>query len=286
MIKTKLLNFIRIIFTFYLFEKFLRKLVTGKLPSSSIAKLVPNNYQYPKNSNRNFEYNGVVLSLDISDYLAHYLYFGFKDSSHQKLYSLVKENDLVLDIGTNFGTTILQFAKIIGKDGLAYGFEPDPTNFSICQNNIKLNKFSNIQVENLGVGSKNDTLLLVVDSEYNRGMNKISFENNGKESFLVKIICIDDWIENNNITQVNLIKIDVEGFEMEVLKGAEKTLRTFKPLLFIELDNNNLKLHNSSAKELVEYLMLLGYKILHAETESVILNTADFKNCHYDIICK
>ena len=286
MIKTKLLNFIRIIFKFYLFEKLLRKLVNGKLPNSIIAKLVPNNYQYPKNSVRIFEYYGVMLKLDISDYLAHYLYFGFKDSSHIKLYTLVKKDNLVLDIGTNFGTTILQFARIIGKDGLAYGFEPDPTNFSICQNNIKLNKFSNIRVENLGVGSKDDTLLLVVDSEYNRGMNKISLENNGKESFFVKIICIDDWVESKNITQVDLIKIDVEGFEMEVLKGAEKTLKTFKPLLFIELDNNNLKLHNSSAKELVEYLMFLGYEILHTETESVILNTADFKNCHYDIICK
>jgi FkbM family methyltransferase len=285
-IKTKLLNFIRIIFKFYLFEKLLRKLVNGKLPNSIIAKLVPNNYQYPKNSVRIFEYYGVMLKLDISDYLAHYLYFGFKDSSHIKLYTLVKKDNLVLDIGTNFGTTILQFARIIGKDGLAYGFEPDPTNFSICQNNIKLNKFSNIRVENLGVGSKDDTLLLVVDSEYNRGMNKISLENNGKESFFVKIICIDDWVESKNITQVDLIKIDVEGFEMEVLKGAEKTLKTFKPLLFIELDNNNLKLHNSSAKELVEYLMFLGYEILHTETESVILNTADFKNCHYDIICK
>ncbi len=286
MIKTKLINFIRIIFKFYLFEKLLRKLVNGKLPNSIIAKLVPNNYQYPKNSVRIFEYYGVMLKLDISDYLAHYLYFGFKDSSHIKLYTLVKKDNLVFDIGTNFGTTLLQFAKIIGKNGIAYGFEPDPTNFSICQNNIKLNKFSNIRVENLGVGSKDDTLLLVVDSEHNRGMNKISLENNGKESFFVKIICIDDWVDSKNITQIDLIKIDVEGFEMEVLKGAEKTLKTIKPILFIELDDNNLKLQNSSAKELVEYLMFLGYEILHAETESVILNTADFKNCHYDIICK
>jgi FkbM family methyltransferase len=284
--KTKLFNLIRSTFKLYVFEKCLIKLVNGKAPNSFFAKLIPNNYQYAKNSFRIFEYNGVMLKLDISDYLAHYLYFGFKDSSHIKLYKLVKKNDLVLDIGTNFGTTLLQFAKIIGKNGFVYGFEPDPQNFSICQNNIKLNNFSNIKVENLGVGSKEDKLMLIVDSENNRGMNRISIENKGKESYIVKIICLDDWIRSNNINQINLIKIDVEGFELEVLKGAEKTLKSIKPILFIELDDNNLKLQNSSAKELIEYLVQFEYEIMHSENEKMILSTDNFNNCHFDIICK
>lgn len=284
--KTSIFNIIRSIFKFPFFENRLRKMVRGKSTASFFSKLVPNNYQYPVNSFREFEYKGIRLKLDIHDYLAHFIYFGFDDPSHSTLMNLIKRDDVVLDIGTNYGTTILQFAKQTGSHGQVYGFEPVPINYSVCRENIKLNSFTNILVENIGLGSKEGSFFLVVDNESNRGMNRICENGKGKDSHEVKIIRLDDWVKGNSIEIINLIKIDVEGFEMEVLKGGEQTLRKHHPLLFIELDDTNLAQQNTSAKELVGFMNRLNYTIYHSETKKQIFETDNFTDCHYDVICR
>lgn len=258
----------------------------GKSPNSFIAKLVPNNYQYPKNTIRSFSYKNINLKLDIHDYIGHFIYFGYKDLGHEKLMELIKPNNIIIDVGANYGTTILQFASLIGGNGRVFGFEPDPTNFEICNQNIKLNLFKNILVENLGLGNQQITTSLVVDTDSNRGGNRISNNINNKEAHLINVVKFDDWILQKNISKIDLIKIDVEGYELEVLKGAEQSIKKFKPILFIELDDNNLKLQNSSAKELISFLINLDYNIINSLTDKKVNLSDNFINCHFDIICK
>lgn len=284
--KTKILNKFRLLFTYSLPEKWLRKKVREKKSTSLLGRITPNNYQYPKGSVRKFEYKDIKLELDIHDYVSHYLYFGFKDASHEKLMSLIRSGDTVLDIGTNFGTTILQFAKYTGEKGSCYGFEPDPVNFKICQANLQLNPFKNIYVDNIGLGNSEGSFKLIVDSESNRGCNKINIDATGKESHTVTVKVLDNWVKEHAVNKIDFIKIDVEGFEMNVLKGAEKVLQEHHPLLFIELDDHNLKLQNSSASELIYFLEQNGYSITHSETDIKISSTDDFSNTHFDIIAR
>lgn len=283
--KTRILNIFREIFRVPFLENRLRNISMGRSTSSLPARLVPNNYQYPVGSFRSFDYKGINLKLDIHDYVSHYLYFGFKDSAHEKLMSLVKEGDVLLDIGTNYGTTILQFARIIGDKGKAYGFEPDPVNFEICQDNLVLNRFSNISVENIGLGRQTGEAILVIDTESNRGGNRIGNPSATQEWHKVQIRTLDDWIRYNDIHKIDLIKIDVEGFEMEVLSGAVDILSKLSPPLFVELDNNNLSQQKSSAKELVTFLEGYDYRITHAESGETVSSNKDLSNCHFDIVC-
>lgn len=283
--KTRILNLFRTIFKISFLEKWLRKKTLNKSVNSFWAKLAPNNYQYNIGSLRKYEYNGVKLELDISDYVSHYLYFGFEDNAHKNLMSLVKKDDVVLDIGTNYGTTILQFAKLTGDNGKCFGFEPDPLNFNICQKNLSLNSFENISVENLGLGNETAELFLVVDTVTNRGGNRISEDIEGKENYKVKIIRIDDWINDKGINKIDLVKIDVEGFETNVLKGGIETWKKLRPILFIELDDDNLRQQNSSAKELVGLVEKLGYSIKKAGTNEIVTSEKIFTKCHYDIVC-
>lgn len=269
---------------------FLEKLIKQNIknnPSSFFIKLAPNNYQYKKNSIRTFCYYGVNLRVDISDYVGHYLYFGFEDKAQEKLINIAQSGFTVLDVGTNIGSTLLQFANKVGNNGRVYGFEPDPINHKACLANIKLNTFTNIEVANIGLGNEKGSFNLVVDTETNRGGNRISFSNETeKTSSKINVERLDDWIKNKNLTKVDLIKIDVEGFELNVLKGAKEVLVLYKPVLFIELDDNNLRAVGNSANELVLYLEALNYLIESAETGEIIDANKNFTDCHYDIICK
>lgn len=284
--KTKLFNIGRKLFQIPFLEKALRKKTIGKPTSHFFCKLAPNNYQYPKGSLRHFELNGIQFELDIHDYVGHYLYFGFEDRAHLQLMSLAKKGDIVLDIGTNYGTTILQFAQQVGAEGKCYGFEPDPTNYQICQRLLSFNQFKTIQVENIGLGNEKGAFTLVVDTPSNRGGNRISANAAGKEAVTVQVEILDEWMEKKQISSVQLIKIDVEGFEMNVLKGAVHTIEKFHPLFFVELDDNNLKLQKSSAREVVEFFTRLNYQVTVAETGQIVTSEFDFRDCHFDIIAK
>jgi FkbM family methyltransferase len=263
-------------------------MVTGRSVNSLSAKLVPNNYQYSKGTFRKFATEqGVSMDVDISDYVGHYLYFGFKDEGHQKLYRLVKEGMKILDIGTNIGSTLLRFAKLTGGTGFIYGFEPDPINYKECLKNLSLNEFKNIKVSNIGLGNENNEFDLYEDSDGNRGGNRISFDrNNSKRKSRITVEKLDDWSKKNQVVDIDLIKIDVEGFEYKALMGGEYLIRKNMPILFIELDDNNLKNVGDSAQGLVKLLEDWGYSIKNSLNNESVSSKNDFTDCHYDIIAE
>lgn len=287
-LKTKIFNIVRRLFIFRPLERRLRKVTQNKDSGSFSGKLIPNNYQYQKGTFRKFTTEkGVSMDVDISDYVGHYLYFGFKDEGHQELYGLVKEGMKILDIGTNIGSTLLHFAKLTGDSGFVYGFEPDPINYKECLKNISLNEFKNIKVSNIGLGDENNEFDLYEDSDGNRGGNRISFDqNNNKRKSRIKVEKLDDWSEKNQIVDVDLIKIDIEGFEYKALMGGEELIRKNLPILFIELDDNNLKIVGDSAQGLVKLLEDWGYSIKNSLNNESVSSKNDFADCHYDIIAE
>lgn len=84
-------------------EQRLVRLTQNKTPDNFYVKIVPNNYQYPKNTIRNCERGGIRYSLDISDYIQYCIYYGIDFEPRGNLYNLVKNGTTVLDVGTNYG---------------------------------------------------------------------------------------------------------------------------------------------------------------------------------------
>ena len=283
--KVRFLNFFRNIFKISFLERQLVKRTTGRSTYQFWSKFVPSAYQYPPGSFRIVDQNGLKLKVDISDYIGHYLYFGFKDETIDVLFSLCKPASYVIDVGTNIGWTLLNLAQR-SPQGKIVGFEPDPYNYQVCKENIQLNHLNNIVLLQRGLGAQAAKTTMEVRTPNNRGGNRISPATT-PGSIEVTIERLDQVEELKSWTRVDLIKIDVEGYELDVLQGAEGLLQKHQPILFIEIDDNNLKDQGHSAHALISFLNENGYqKILHADTKELIFLHDNFKDCHFDIIAQ
>jgi FkbM family methyltransferase len=284
-LKTQLLNIFRRVFTFYPLEKLLLFLHL-RFPNKFLEKLIPLEYLYPHGSIRKVTRNGINYQLDISKNVDHFYYWGYPDISHHAIINDIQSSGVIIDVGANIGSMSLLYAKL-NPSALIYAFEPHPDLFKIAQHNLSLNPFKNIHLFNKGLGNKQGVLKLYEVNEHNPGMNRIVADELDAPFREIEIIQLDAFIMEQQITSVDLIKIDVEGFEYAVLEGAMQTLKKHTPTLILELDDTNLKANKSSAQQVVDLLASLGYNQFYdLDTQYPITPESDFKNCHLDLIAK
>lgn len=167
------------------------------------------------------------------------------------LKGFLRPGDTVLDIGANIGTHTIAFATFVGPAGQVISFEPQRLVYQCLCANLALNSLSNVMAFQMGVGREPGVLQLP-QIDYGRAQNfgavGLSADAKGE---VVNIASL----ANYNPGQFALIKIDVEGMEIDVLQGAEPLISAYKPVLYVE---NNVP-ENSEA--LVAYLQSLDYYV-------------------------
>lgn len=148
----------------------------------------------------------------------------------------VKSKDpLFFDIGANIGQTVKDFNEVF-KKATIHAFEPTPNTFEILKNNTS--NVKKLHLWNYGVGSSGEDLLL---NEYACPNTNSFFDIHSYESCklkgktLVKTTTVDQFVTENGIQMIDVLKIDTEGFELEVFKGAIKSIKELKiGMLFFE----------------------------------------------------
>ena len=169
-----------------------------------------------------------------------------------------KKGDAVIDVGANIGYYTILLANKVGNEGKVYAFEPDKTNFKILEKNIKANNLKNVVAINAAVGSKNEINILY-KSKDNLGDHKLFNDQNIMSNIQeVNIIKLDDFIKD---TEINLLKIDVQGWEPEVINGAKKIIRRDKPIIFLEYSPASYQKAKLDGKEMMKFLRKIYLKI-------------------------
>lgn len=137
-------------------------------------------------------------------------------------YSL-KEGDIVIDCGAHIGTFTLYAAKIVGDSGMVFAFEPDSLNYQKLIKNIDLNNLNNIIAIRKGLWGENTNLKF---NELHSGYSSFFIDDLKRKSLIkVPVVSLDNELRKRGIKKVDFIKMDVEGAELEVIRGAKEILK-------------------------------------------------------------
>ncbi|MDD2780465.1 FkbM family methyltransferase [Sulfuricurvum sp.] len=176
--------------------------------------------------------------------------------------------DIVIDAGACFGDTAINFAATVGDEGHVYTFDPLVEHIEIARHNIFQNSMSEIiTVVPCGLGNYNN------NTAYNRGEKQSSnvnpaFSLNQNENIdLFSIRTIDFVCTEQNINKIDFIKMDIEGFELEALKGAFNTIKKNLPKLAISLYHkleDFYEIPDWIKSNFPEYQFYLGHHTIHA----------------------
>lgn len=177
---------------------------------------------------------GYIYKGNTRDYIDRYVFcFGayeYEELSFFKRY--LNKQSVVLDIGANTGHHSLFFSRFAKE---VYAFEPYQKMFQIMEKRIRDNSISNITTCNFGLGESNQSLDFYAPIGQNKGVGSFVRNEVGESIGKLEIRKGDDVVLGLGVDKIDFIKIDVEGMEISVLKGLLDTIRTYKPVMFIEM---------------------------------------------------
>jgi len=211
----------------------------------------------------------------------------------------IKAGDIVIDVGANIGYYTLLFAKKVGENGKVYSFEPDPISFAILEKNIQDNKFSNVEAFNIALSYKQEHLSLFISTE-NLGDHRLYDDHKIKRK-KTKVVAttLDLFFTGKEFkkNKISLIKIDTQGYEPFITKGAKELIKNQKPTLFFEYWVYGYRQSRGNYKNMIAFLEE-QYEILtfiDEENETTFPVNKDFINSycrqlngylHCNLICK
>jgi FkbM family methyltransferase len=174
---------------------------------------------------------------------------------------------VVYDVGAFHGILTLFFASRCSQ---VVSYEPNEINHARLVENIRLNNLTNVRVRKLGVGSQPGSGTLRYSPEM-AGGGTLDPNASGLFSQAIQITTLDYDIAASALPAPDLIKIDIEGWELEALQGARATLDAHHPALFLEMHGETLREKRSKASAIVAFLCDAGYTdIVHVETGATI----------------
>lgn len=176
---------------------------------------------------------GYRMFIDWSRYRS-FVYGAWEPAVAKVVVEIVRKGMTVIDVGAHHGYYSLYFAKCVGPTGRVFSFEPVPENFALLRKNIQLNDVSWIETFPDAVFScTKDISFAAPDESANSGEGSLGEGSRGRQ-ILVHAVTLDSFCASADRLP-HVIKMDVEGAELDVLQGAEDLLKQCSPTLLIEL---------------------------------------------------
>jgi FkbM family methyltransferase len=196
------------------------------------------------------------------------------------LTSVLRDGDTFVDVGTHVGFFSSLAASLVGNDGRVVSFEPESRNFGQLNDHVALNGFSNVDRVNAAVGAEEGQAEFWVNADNdgghalwnvgNHGYNQLSRQRENRQ--VVAVTTLDSHFAKTGVRAPKLIKIDAEGCELSVLRGAQSLLSKRVPYVICEVNHFALEQMGTSEAELRAYMASHGYETnaLNPETGEIV----------------
>ncbi len=200
------------------------------------------------------------MNLDLNDMAQFPLYYNIYEwRDTPTIISLCQDTDTILDIGGNIGQMALLFAQYAKK---VYTFEPIPATSTRLGENIKLNKLEKKVILNkVALSNYSGKIQFGLPPESNRGTGSTILTEASKNNTIeVDVTTLDEFILQNQIHNIDFIKMDIEGAELFALQGMNNLLsKEKKPILILEMTLSMMTEAGYSPKDLLDFLEKFGY---------------------------
>ncbi len=200
------------------------------------------------------------MILEIDDWTQYTMYYNLYESKYDKIMlALMKDTNVVLDIGGNIGQHTLWFARYAKK---VYTFEPLPRLIERLKKHIAMNRLENKVTLVTKALSDEPKTLRITDPE--PGMSGIAStilgRNQNEKTVEIDAIRLDDYLDSEGVKTVDLINIDIEGAELFALKGMPELLKRCSPPLILEMNDLMMGLAGYTFDDVQNYLSQFGYQ--------------------------
>jgi FkbM family methyltransferase len=207
----------------------------------------------------------ILMRVDVSKAMgAAFYWMGYHEFKEWSYLNRILTPEMVfLDIGANQGEYSLFAAKRL-KSGRVIAFEPMSFFYHQLNENIDLNKFRNIEVLNCGLSDRTGAVPIYMGEENSIGEHEglaTIFPTKERARFVeeIKLKVFDDITELLKIIRIDVVKIDVEGAELSVLKGMAKALKKFRPIVLIEMNDITFKAAGYDSPSILEFFKTINY---------------------------
>jgi FkbM family methyltransferase len=209
--------------------------------------------------------DGIRLTLYLGNDLSRQIFClgRYEPNEFAWLSRLLKPGMCVVDVGANEGVYTLFAASRVGAEGQVWAFEPSPREFARLAANCAQNRLEHVRLFRSALSAENGTASLAILDGAHAGQNLLE-QPTGLPVLRRELVCVerfDDVATREDLRRLDVLKIDIEGEEFRALRGAEQSIRRFRPNILFECSDRLLRGRGASASQLRELLAGWGYQI-------------------------
>jgi FkbM family methyltransferase len=240
-------------------------LIKNKFIAISVKKIL--NFLNKKITFKLANVNSYKMILDLSEPIQRQMYKGSYEPVQTRWFnSLIKQDDLVVDIGASFGYFTTLASKLKAK---VIAFEPSLRASSTIYKTIQFNKIENVELYQYAIGESEGLIEIQIPPNYfeshSPSIIKTPWQNDDWKSTLVPMISLDKFFKSlitRGNEKISMIKIDAEGFEPEIIRGLSGLAKNnLIENIICEFNSNWLERNGSSHQELLELIKSYGFKV-------------------------
>lgn len=225
--------------------------------------------------------NGLRISVPKSGAGALIYYQGWSEPEVAAfLYRFLRPGMTFIDVGAHIGEYVLLAKSLIGEDGSVHAFEPDPRNYQFLQYNVRLNSLQQVFLQNCVVSNQTGKVTFALFKEPSISRITVQGSDLQNESLVqtvdVPATSLDEYVQKHDIAKIDLVKIDVEGAELQVLEGASNLFSSSQdgPVILFEYSPENCRRFGYDAGRIIALLKVYGYQVYMLQGQGKISEMA------------